>query len=251
MKIKVITLLSSILLCYCTNTLASSVIRQAVNNNQRPSADMVRDLNRKPEKVLNFFGVKPGMKVLDVYSTEGYYTEILSYIVGKKGKVYAHNSKAYRRFYGQAINDRYLNNRLANVENIYAHPREIKLPANQLDMALIILVYHDFYVTNAKNLITADNRRNLLSNVYKALKPGGILGVVDHVAPRGSGVEAATKWHRLSATITTEELTGFGFEFVDEDISLRNRTDPHDVSVFDKQVRRKTDRYILKFRKPL
>jgi len=230
---------------------AVTSVDKAVNNQARPVTDIRRDANRKPKAVLNFLGIEQGMTILDVYSTGGYYTEILSYAVGKKGKIIAHNSKAYRKFVGQSINDRYLNGRLANVEKIYAHPREISLKPDQLDMALMILIYHDLYVTNAKNLITADNRRNLISQVFKALKPGGILGIVDHAAPRGSGIEAATQWHRLSATIVTNELKTFGFEFIGEDTSLRNRTDPHDISVFNNKVRRKTDRYILKFRKPL
>lgn len=230
--------------------MAASIISAAVNNTARPEADTKRDLLRKPEAVLSFFGVKPGMKVLDIYSTEGYYTEILSRIVGNKGKVTAHNSEAYRKFVGQSINDRYLNSRLPNVEKIYAHPRDISLKANTQDMVLMILIYHDFYVTNAKNLIKAADRKNLLKEVLKTLKPGGTLGIVDHVAPRGSGIEAATAWHRLSSSIITRELIDFGFEFVDEDTSLRNRIDPRDISIFDSKIRRKTDRYILKFRKP-
>jgi predicted methyltransferase len=117
-------------------------------------------------------------------------------------------------------------------------------------MVLMVLIYHDMYVTNAKNLITADNRKNLISQILAGLKPGGILGIVDHAAPRGSGAEAATKWHRLSSSIVTKELVEFGFEFIDENTALRNRSDTHEISIFDKTVHRKTDRYILKFRKP-
>lgn len=238
-------------LCASTPVLAQKNIIDAVSSPSRPDTDVVRDINRKPAQVLKFLGIKPGMTVLDVYSTEGYYTEILSYAVGEKGKVLAHNSKAYRKFYGKTISERFVRGRLSNVDKIYAHPREIALESNQLDMALMILIYHDLYVTNARNLIKPADRRNLIEQVYKSLKPGGILGIVDHVAPRGSGIEAATEWHRLSATIATKELTDLGFELIDEDTSLRNRTDPHDISIFDKSVRRKTDRYILKFRKPL
>ena len=254
MKIKSLLIKSLhliILLSLSANVTANLAITKAIENNARPDADVKRDLNRKPADVLRFFGVVPGMTILDVYSTGGYYTEILSYAVGGSGKIIAHNSKAYRKFVGQSINDRFLNGRLPNVEKIYAHPREIALEDNSLDMALMILIYHDMYVTNAKNLITNKDRKNLLSQLFKALKPGGILGIVDHVAPRGSGVDAATTWHRISSSIVTKELISFGFEFVDEDTSLRNRIDPHNVSVFDAKIRRKTDRYILKFRKPL
>jgi predicted methyltransferase len=239
------------LLCFCANVSANVAINKAIENTLRPDADVKRDVNRKPANVLRFFGVEPGMTILDVYSTGGYYTEVLSHTVGQTGKIIAHNSKAYRKFVGQSINDRYLNGRLPNVAKIYAHPREIELEDSSLNMALMVLIFHDMYVTNAKNLITNADRKNLLSQIFKALKPGGTLGIVDHVAPRGSGIEAATKWHRITSSIVTDELTGFGFEFIDEDTSLRNRTDPHDISIFDAKIRRKTDRYILKFRKPL
>ena len=243
-------LLSSLLLLHFSVE-ASEAVRNSVNHPARPEADIKRDANRKPEEVLSFFGVRPGMKVLDVYATGGYYTEILSRIVGEKGKVVAHNSKAYRKFVGQSFNDRYLNNRLANVDKIFAHPREVELEANDFDMVLLILIYHDLYVTNAKNLIRPPDRRNLLTQVFKSLKPGGTLGIVDHVAPRSSGVEAATTWHRLSSSIVLKELTEMGFEFVEESTALRNRADPKDISIFDPSIRRKTDRYVLKFRKPL
>lgn len=250
MKIKPLLAISLILTTLTSSAIASSVITKAVNNPARPEADVKRDINRKPEAVLKFFDVRPGMTVLDMYATGGYYTEMLSYIVGKKGTVITHNSNGYRKFVGQSINDRFLNGRLPNVEKIYAHPREIQLKPQSLDMALMVLIYHDMYVTNAKNLITADNRKNLISQILAGLKPGGILGIVDHAAPRGSGAEAATKWHRLSSSIVTKELVEFGFEFIDENTALRNRSDTHEISIFDKTVHRKTDRYILKFRKP-
>lgn len=229
---------------------ASPTIKAAVNNPTRPDVDIKSDVNRKPLEVLSFFDVKPGMTVLDVYATAGYYTELLSHIVGNKGKVISHNSHGYRKFVGQSINDRYLNGRLSNVEKYFNHPRNVRLKENSLDMALMVLIYHDLHVTNAVNLITASDRKNLITQVYKAIKSGGTLGIVDHVAPRGSGLEAPDKWHRLSATIVVKELTELGFELVDESKALRNRNDPHDISIFDSKIRRKTDRYILKFRKP-
>ncbi len=226
------------------------IIKAAISHPSRPDTDVKRDGNRKPLDVLTFFDVKPGMTVLDVYATAGYYTELLSHVVGDKGKVISHNSHGYRKFVGQSINDRYLNGRLTNVEKYFNHPRDVELTPNSLDMALMIAIYHDLYVTNAKNLITADNRKHLINEVYQAIKPGGILGIVDHSAPRGSDNSSADKWHRIAATTVTKELVALGFELVDESMALRNRTDPHDISIFDNKVRRKTDRYILKFRKP-
>lgn len=244
-------LLTVMLLSLSTSNIYASAISDAVEHPARPSADVKRDANRNPQAVLSFLGVRPGMKILDIYSTEGYYTELLARAVGDQGKVIAHNSKAYRKFMGQSIDNRYLSGRLGNVERIYAHPREIKLNPKQMDMVLMILIYHDLYVTNAKNLITKPDRINLIKQVYNTLKPGGILGIVDHAAPRNSDIAAATDWHRLKSSIVVEELKSYGFELIGEDTALRNNDDPKNISVFNKKVRRKTDRYILKFQKPL
>lgn len=241
-------LLAGILFAGAPVALGNSIL-EAVKHPSRPNADVKRDADRKPQAVLSFFDVKPGIKVLDVYSTGGYYTELLSRIVGDKGTVYAHNSKAYRKFMGQSIDNRYVGGRLPNVEKIYAHPREIELPGDTMDMVLMILIFHDLYVTNAKNLITTPDRKNLLEQVYKTLKMGGTLGIVDHSAPRGTGVESATEWHRMASSVVVEELKKFGFELVSEDTTLRNADDPLDISVFNAKIRGKTDRYILKFKK--
>ena len=60
---------------------------------QRSEADKNRDASRKPQKVMQFFGVEQGMTVLEIISSGGYYTEVLSHRVGESGKVYAHNNK--------------------------------------------------------------------------------------------------------------------------------------------------------------
>ncbi|MFT5164334.1 MAG: putative methyltransferase [Alteromonadaceae bacterium] len=248
--LKITPLMILLLGSFYLNAAPDAAIKKAVMNTTRPGVDILRDVDRKPLEVLNFFELRPGMTVLDLYATAGYYTELLSHIVGSEGKVISHNSHGYRKFVGQKINDRYLNGRLSNVQKYFNHPRDVKLQSDSLDMVLMALLYHDLYVTNATNLITAKDRQHLIRQVFLAIKPGGTLGVVDHAAPRGTGAESADKWHRISATIVTKELVDVGFEFVDESKALRNRTDPHDISIFDNKVRRKTDRFILKFRKP-
>lgn len=248
--IKIKVLLTSLFCAFSVGATLGLPVTQAVNNPTRPAADVQLDSYRKPKAVLDFFGVTPDMTVLDVYATSGYYTELLSHIVGTNGKVISHNSKGYQKFIGRAVNNRYLNNRLSNVEKYINHPRVIKLIPDSLDMVLMISIYHDLHVSNAKNLITPADRKNLIAQVFKALKSGGILGIVDHDAPRSSGVDAADKWHRLPASIVSKELMSFGFELVGESKALRNHDDPLDISIFHTQVRRKTSRYILKFKKP-
>ena len=75
-----------------------SAIEQAVANSARPEADTLRDSNRKPAEVLEFFGIEPGMNVLDIFAGGGYYTEILSYLVGDDGKVTLYNNGGWNGF---------------------------------------------------------------------------------------------------------------------------------------------------------
>jgi predicted methyltransferase len=72
----------------------SSAVTAAVASPDRPEADRARDAARKPAEVLAFFGFAPGNKLLDLFAGGGYYTEILSHLVGPKGHVTAHNNKA-------------------------------------------------------------------------------------------------------------------------------------------------------------
>ncbi len=67
----------------------SPYVAAAVNDDHRPSADHMRDANRKPAESIAFAGVKPGDKVVDFLAGGGYFTRILSKVVGPQGHVYA------------------------------------------------------------------------------------------------------------------------------------------------------------------
>ena len=86
--------------------------------------------------------------------------------------------------------------------------------------------------------------------VFKALKPGGVFVVLDHVAKAGSGLAATESLHRIDAAEVKTEVTAAGFQFVGEDKSLANPADPRTALVFDKSIRGHTDQFIYKFRKP-
>ena len=73
------------------DTLSEQAIESAVNGDKRPVADLMKDNNRKPKEILSFFNVTPETVVLDVLAGSGYYSELLSAVVGPKGKVIIHN----------------------------------------------------------------------------------------------------------------------------------------------------------------
>ena len=72
-----------------------SIYEQAVAAEGRTDADRERDAGRKPAEVLEFFAIEPGMSILDMFSGGGYYTELLSHVVGPEGRVVAHTNSAY------------------------------------------------------------------------------------------------------------------------------------------------------------
>jgi predicted methyltransferase len=90
-----------------------------------------------------------------------------------------------------------------------------------------------------------------LARLYGAMKPGGVVGVVDHVAVSGSDPRTSVdKLHRIDPDVIKADFQRAGFGLEAESQMLRNPQDVHSLSVFDKAVRGRTDRVVLKFRKP-
>lgn len=221
----------------------------ALNHPDRPDADRARDERRKPAKVLEFFGVKPGMTVIEIMSEGGYYTEILSRVVGESGAVYSHNNKMYYDFQSDKfVKQRLNNNRLPNVIRHDTELSDLKLADNSLDAVFIMLVYHDFYWSE-------DNPIKVLEQLYAALKPGAILAIIDHSAPDNSGTTAAQNLHgihRIDEQLVKQKLQSVGFVLDGESDILRNENDPRDKAFFDKSMQNiPTDRFVLRYKKPL
>lgn len=231
-------------------TSSTSVYELAVASPGRTDADRERDAGRKPGKVLEFFGIAPGMTVLDMFSGGGYYTEMLSHIVGPGGRVVAHTNSAYAGFVGDEAVNRYAENRLANVEILLAENNELQLPAAEFDAVMLILAYHDIYYVDAANGWPKIDGPRFLTELYQALKPGGVLAVVDHFAAAGSPRETGGSLHRIDPQIVVSELEAEGFVFEDKSDVLRNMDDDYSKGMFDPAVRGKTDRFVLRFRKP-
>lgn len=232
------------------DTAAESVYTRAVANPARTEADRERDATRKPAEVLAFFGIKPGMTVLDMFSGGGYYTELLSYVVGPGGHVVAHTNSAYAGFVGDEAVNRYANERLPNVEQLLAENNELELPAGEFDAIMLILSYHDIYHVDTANGWPKIDGPKFIAELKKGLKPGGILAVVDHHAAAGAPRETGNTLHRIDPEIVISELEEDGFVLEAKSNILRNMEDDYSKSVFDPEIRGRTDRFVLKFRKP-
>ena len=217
----------------------------------RLAEDLEQDAWRKPAEVLAFFGVQPGMSVLDLYSGAGYFTELLAAVVGPTGRVVAHNNKAYLDGVGEELTRRFAEpQRLANVERLTAEDNELELEPGRFDFVLLSAVYHDvYYVNEANNWPKIDGPR-LLAELFAGMKPGATLGLIDHAAAPGSPAETGGTLHRIDPELVKRDFAAAGFVLEAESDVLRNPADDLGKGVFDPAVRGKTDRFMLRFRRP-
>jgi predicted methyltransferase len=227
-----------------------NIYRMAVENSDRSEADVTRDAQRKPAQVMEFMAVAPGMAVLDMFSGGGYYTELLSLVVGPDGSVTAQTNTAYLGFSGEESAARYNDNRLPNTSVLMAENNELELSANTYDAVTMILGYHDIYYADADIGWELIDGPKLLAELYKGMKPGAILGIVDHAAAPGSPAETGGTIHRIDQGLVVREIEAAGFVLDGESDVLRNQNDDYETSVFDPELRGKTDRFVLRFRKP-
>jgi predicted methyltransferase len=211
----------------------------------RPAADKAIDADRKPLEVIQFFGIRRGMSVLDVTATDGYYTEILAAAVGPEGVVYAQNDPGTlgRRdgAVDKALAERLANGRLPNVRRIDADVQAAGLDS-MVDAAFAVLTIHDFY-----NFQGEDAALAALRGIHAALKPGGTLGFIDHVGDPGNDNQSL---HRIEKDVAERLIADAGFVIDAESTLLANPADDHTLGVFDPAIRRKTDRFVIHALKP-
>ena len=215
------------------------------------TADNVKlDESRKPAEVLEFLGLRPGMNALDLFGANAYWAEIVAPAVGPKGHVtvweptqfYSPKSKAaFEAFEAKTPN-----------VSIVASPFEAAaLPANYADFVMLNLNYHDTYWHSEKYGIPKMDPDAFLKAVYAAMKPGAVIGVIDHAASPGGDTRATVeKFHRIDPAVVKADFERAGFQFAGSSDLLRNPADDHSLPVFDAQVRGKTDRFMFKFKKP-
>jgi predicted methyltransferase len=228
----------------------TSVYAAAVAHPGRLEGDADSDAGRKPAEVLEFIGVQRGDSVLELFAGPGYYTELLAHVVGENGSVSAHVNTPIRNFAGDAFVARHADNRLPNVEVLVAENNELDLAADQFDVITIVLNYHDLYWASEQYGWEPIEVAPFLAELLEGLKPGGILGVVDHVAAAGSAPESGSTLHRIDPGYVKDELEAAGFVFDGDSDVLRNPDDDHSKNVFDPDIRGKTDRFVMRFKKP-
>ncbi len=220
-------------------------VTAAMADPSRPADDTKRDAERKPVEMMVFAGVKPGQKVADLVPGGGYFTRILSKIVGPNGHVYLYVPKQMENKYSIGVRAKALADAYPNV-TVVTQPLPTFDPPEKLDVIWTSQNYHDFRNPGFGGTDPAVTNKSM----YDALKPGGVFVVEDHVAPAGSGASTTDTLHRIDPVTVKTEVTAAGFKFVGESKVLANPADPHTATVFDPSIRGHTDQFLYKFKKP-
>lgn len=248
----------------------SADLTAAVDNYARPPADRTRDADRKPAQVLAFAGIKPGDKVVDLIPEQGYYTRILSKLVGPDGHVYSYvpipgypiireelekAGKPVPIDPALAIQD--IHSEYPNVtavwEQLYAFGGSFGLP-EQVDAVLVADGYHKLHDPgfatpggdDAKPLDVVGTDKA----IFRALKPGGVFVIVDNQAASGAGFSQTEALGRAEADAVKKEVVSAGFVLDGESNVLANASDNHSADADALAKRDKADQYVLRFKKP-
>jgi predicted methyltransferase len=237
-----------ILFACAAPAIAADQFDAAVAHTGRPAADLKRDPIDHPADVLRLAGIKPGMRVADVLAGDGYYSELLSYIVGPSGKVLLINNKEFDDW-SDALPARLAGNRLPNVEHRTVDLNHMNLQSGNLDAVLLIKVYHDLYWIDSEGHWPKIDVNAVLTQLAQALKPGGVLLLIDHSAKPGTGSSDATPLHRIDEAFAIKDFEAHGFKVIAKSDVLRKPEDARDQLTYKGPMLGKTDRFAVVFRK--
>ena len=262
-----------------TAPLTQEQIKQIVASPDRRAADRTNDLRRKPEEMLVFIGIHPGITALDLSAAGGYTTELLARAIGPEGIVYGQsrprnpnqaatppaapegNSNptvppaaapaappaGAPRPSPEALADRDSALRSAGIKaapiTAVVLPFENPVPPElaPFDLVTLMFNYHDLGHLGV-------DRAAMNWAVFQALKPGGFFVIADHSGRPGTGISEAGTLHRVEEAFLRKEVEAAGFKLAAEGNFLRNPNDPRDKNTPDPPQPK--DEFVLKFVKP-
>jgi len=257
--------------------LSPEQIAQIVASPDRSEADRTNDLRRKPQQMLGFIGLRPGIVALDLSAAGGYTTELLARAIGPSGTVYGQSQPPdpsrtpapppapegnsnptatpgaasatpvpVRRPSPVALAERDGKLRSAGVPAApivpvarpFADPVPPELAAERLDLVTLMFNYHDLGHLGV-------DRAAMNQAVFRALKPGGLYVVADHSGRPGTGISESGTLHRIDEAFLRQEVEAAGFRLLEEGNFLRNPNDPRDKNTPDPPQPK--DDFVLKF----
>ena len=214
MKRTLFAILASTLLLGAAHGADDNALRAAVAAPSRTPANVARDVYRHPYETLNFFGIAPGMTVVELAPGGGWYTEILAPYLRDHGKLIAAGNelaspeagerRAAERFLARMNANPAVYNKVAL--GVFAPPRKIELaPPGSADMVLTFRNIHNWMGDGPENM------KQIFSAIYTTLKPGGVLGIEEHRLPAGQAQDATASSGYMSEAyvIGLAEAAGF------------------------------------------
>ncbi len=189
---------------------ADDALKAAVAGEHRSAANKARDSARHPYETLSFFGIKPTMTVVELAPSGGWYTEILAPYLRDKGKLIgAGEAIAPEKRYGMAFKKKLDSNPAVYdkvVPSVFEPPATYAIAApNSVDMVLTFRNLHNWVGHGEEGLKTT------FKEIHKVLKPGGVLGIVDHRLPASmpQDAKASSGYVHEAWVIKTVESAGF------------------------------------------
>jgi predicted methyltransferase len=212
------------------STPMTSQLERVIAGAHRSEANRLRDTHRHPRETLQFFGVQPGMTVVEIWPGAGWYTEILAPLLRDRGKYYAahfHVDEKSPRYMGPSLQG--FRKKLAGEPHLYDKVTITAFHA-PLQPAIAPKGSADLVLTfrNVHNWTAAKNDEASFRAFYDALKPGGVLGVVEHRAPEGTPIEQMVKTGYMTEAYVISLAQKAGFRLAGKSEVNANPMDPRD-----------------------
>lgn len=215
---------------------------------RRPAADLKDDAARKPAEIMEFAQLRPGDTVLELEVGRGWFTEIISRAVGPTGKVITQNPAEFA-YSGPAMKARRDAGGLQNVTDTTSRFDDLKVADASVDKVVWILGPHEIYF-RPNNSPGLGEEAKTYAEIKRVLKPGGTFIAMDHAANAGAPRTVAQTTHRVDPAIVLAAAQAAGFKLEAKSDIMANPADDRTKGVFDATIRRHTDQFLFRFKKP-
>jgi len=258
-------LLGLLLLVFAEGTFAQALVERidessvlaVMQEPARLAADVERDARSQPHKVIPLLNLAKGDRVIDIFGSGGYYSDLLARLVEEEGAAILHNNQGFEQWGTNILQDRFAN---GMPDNVVSHTRSginLDLEPASLDAALIVMALHDLYVIpkryNGEAYVAVGPPANVAyfyEQLLAGLKSGGRFVVVDHAGEPGMAHEQTTDLHRIGEDYLRADIEAHGFKYIGSEAALQNPEDDRARIVFDEDLQGRTDRFVLVFEKP-
>ena len=228
----------------------ADVAAAVANTAARTEANVKLDASRKPAEMLQFLGLEKGMAVIDMFGGNRYWAEIIAPAIKPGGTLVVWQPTQFMNEKRRAELEAFAANQ-GNVAFLVTPFEGPRIGTGLYDFMLMNLDYHDVYWQSEERRIPRMDPDSWVRNLYAAMKPGAIIGIIDHAANPGGDTRAVVdKLHRIDPAVVRADFERAGFVLEGQSDLLRNPEDDRSLNVFDEKIRGKTDRFIFKFRKP-